>query len=75
MTGMTQPAPAASARFPVTTALELHGMTVERDLGLAFGPVVRSMGALKTMSAGLKAITTTTGRDASDVSARRRNTE
>ena len=53
---MTQPAPAAPARFPVTTALELHGMTVERDLGLAFGLVVRSMGAIKTMGAGLKAM-------------------
>jgi len=54
--GMTQPAPAAPARFPVTTALELHGMRVERDLGLAFGLVVRSMGALRTMGAGLKAM-------------------
>jgi hypothetical protein len=53
MTGMTEPAPAAQARFPVTTALELHGMTVERDLCLAFGLVARSMGALKTMGAGL----------------------
>ena len=53
---MTQPAPAAQAAFPVTTAFELQGMTVERDLGLAFGLVVRSMGALKTMGAGLKAM-------------------
>ena len=45
MTGMTQPAPAAG--FPVTTALELQGMTLERDLGVAFGVVVRSMGAVK----------------------------
>ena len=56
MTGMTQPAPAVPGRFPVTTALELRGMTVERDLGLAFGLVVRSMGAIKTMGAGLKAM-------------------
>jgi uncharacterized protein YbjQ (UPF0145 family) len=56
MTGMTQPAPAVPGRFPVTTALELHGATVERDLGVAFGLVVRSMGALKTMGAGLKAM-------------------
>ena len=42
MMGMTQSAPAALARFPVTTALELRGMTVERDLGLAFGLVVRA---------------------------------
>ena len=53
MTGMTQPAPAG---FPVTTALELQGMTLERDLGVAFGVVVRSMGAVKTMGAGFKAL-------------------
>jgi uncharacterized protein YbjQ (UPF0145 family) len=56
MTGMTQPAPAALAGFPVTTALELQGMTVERDLGVAFGVVVRSMGAIKTIGAGFKAM-------------------
>jgi uncharacterized protein YbjQ (UPF0145 family) len=56
MTGMTQPVPAAPAGFPVTTALELHGMTVERNLGVAFGLVVRSMGALKTLGAGFKAM-------------------
>ncbi len=53
MTGMTQPAPAG---FPVTTTLELQGMTVERDLGVAFGVVVRSMGAVKMMGAGFKAL-------------------
>ena len=53
MTGVTQPAPAG---FPVTTALELQGMTLERDLGVAFGVVVRSMGAVKTMGAGFKAL-------------------
>ncbi len=53
MTGMTQPAPAG---FPVTTALELQGMTLERGLGVAFGVVVRSMGAVKMMGAGFKAL-------------------
>ena len=53
MTGVTQPAPAG---FPVTTALELQGMTLERDLGVAFGVVVRSMGAVKMMGAGFKAL-------------------
>jgi uncharacterized protein YbjQ (UPF0145 family) len=56
MSGMTQPAPATAATFPVTTALELEGMTVERDLGIAFGLVVRSMGAIKSISAGFKAL-------------------
>lgn len=45
-----------SATFPVTTAFELQGMTVERDLGLTFGPVVRSMGFTKSLGAGLTAL-------------------
>jgi uncharacterized protein YbjQ (UPF0145 family) len=56
MSGMTQPVPAASAGFPVTTALGLQGMTVERDLGVAFGLVVRSMGMVKSLGAGFKAM-------------------
>jgi len=56
MTSMTQPVPAGLAGFPVTTAPELRGMTVERDLGVAFGVVVRSMGAIKTIGAGFKAM-------------------
>ena len=31
-------------------------MTIEGDLGLAFGLVVRSMGAVKSISAGIKAL-------------------
>jgi len=50
---MSQP---SSTGLPVTTALELQGMTVERDLGLAFGLVVRSMGFAKTVGAGFKAL-------------------
>jgi uncharacterized protein YbjQ (UPF0145 family) len=42
--------------FPVTTALELQGMTIERNLGLTFGLVVRSMGFAKSMGAGLTAL-------------------
>jgi uncharacterized protein YbjQ (UPF0145 family) len=56
MTGMTQPAPAGTAGFPVTTSVGLQGMTVERDLGIAFGLVVRSMGAIKSIGAGFKAM-------------------
>ena len=56
MSGMTQPVPAARAGFPVTTALGLQGMTVERDLGVAFGLVVRSMGVVKSLGAGFKAM-------------------
>jgi uncharacterized protein YbjQ (UPF0145 family) len=40
----------------VTTALSLTGMTVERDLGVAFGLVVRSMGFARSVGAGFKAL-------------------
>ena len=46
----------SAASFPVTTALELTGMTVDRDLGIAFGLVVRSMGFAKAVGAGFKAL-------------------
>ena len=44
------------ARLPVTTALELPGMTIERDLGLTFGLVVRSMGLAKGFGAQFTAL-------------------
>jgi uncharacterized protein YbjQ (UPF0145 family) len=47
---------ASSPHFPVTTALELRGMTIEQDLGLTFGLVVRSMGFAKSVGAGFKAL-------------------
>ena len=50
---MTESSPAA---FPVTTAFELPGMTVQRDVGVAFGLVVRSMGFAKSVGAGFKAL-------------------
>jgi uncharacterized protein YbjQ (UPF0145 family) len=53
MAAMTQP---VSAGFPVTTAFTLPGMAVEQDLGVAFGLVVRSMGAIKSLGAGFKAM-------------------
>ena len=40
----------------MTTAFELRGMTVQQDLGVAFGLVVRSMGMVKSIGAGLKAL-------------------
>jgi len=46
----------SSTGFPVTTAFGLQGMTVERDLGVAFGLVVRSMGIVKGVGAGFKAL-------------------
>jgi uncharacterized protein YbjQ (UPF0145 family) len=42
--------------FPVTTGLALPGVTVQQDLGVAFGLVVRSMGAIKGITAGFKAM-------------------
>src|SRR6201996_5135893 len=53
MTAMTEP---SAAGFPVTTAFALPGMTVERDLGVAFGLVVRSMGFARSVGAGFKAL-------------------
>jgi uncharacterized protein YbjQ (UPF0145 family) len=50
---MTETTPAA---FPVTTAFELPGLTIERDLGIAFGLVVRSMGFAKAVVGGLKSL-------------------
>jgi uncharacterized protein YbjQ (UPF0145 family) len=47
---------ASTPHFPVTTALELQGMTIAQDLGLTFGLVVRSMGFAKTVGAGFKAL-------------------
>src|ERR1700760_774377 len=51
---MSQPPP--PARLPVTTGLGLPGMIIERDLGLTFGLVVRSMGFAKSFGAGLTAL-------------------
>ena len=53
MTFMSEPSPAT---FPVTTAFGLEGMTIERDLGLTFGLVVRSMGVAKSFTAGFTAM-------------------
>jgi uncharacterized protein YbjQ (UPF0145 family) len=47
---------AAGVGFPVTTALTLPGLTVDQDLGLAFGLVVRSMGIGKSIGAGFSAL-------------------
>ena len=49
---MTQP----TGAFPVTTALELPGMTVQANLGVAFGLVVRSMGVAKAFTAAFKSL-------------------
>jgi uncharacterized protein YbjQ (UPF0145 family) len=46
----------APAAFPVTTALELPGMAVQQNLGVAFGLVVRSMGVFKSFSASLRSM-------------------
>jgi uncharacterized protein YbjQ (UPF0145 family) len=56
MTESTGTAAAAGTSFPVTTAFTLPGMTIEQDLGVAFGLVVRSMGAVRSISAGFKAL-------------------
>jgi len=49
---MTQP----TGSFPVTTALELPGLTIQSNLGVAFGLVVRSIGLARGISASLRAL-------------------
>jgi uncharacterized protein YbjQ (UPF0145 family) len=46
----------ATAVFPVTTALELPGMAVTQNLGVAFGLVVRSMGFAKSFTASFRSL-------------------
>ena len=50
------PAGVPAATFPITTGLGLPGAVIERDLGLAFGLVVRSMGFAKSFGAGLTSL-------------------
>lgn len=45
-----------TAAFPVTTAGELPGTVVERNLGIAFGLVVRAMGFSKIVSGGFSSL-------------------
>lgn len=42
--------------FPVTTAFELPGMRIEKNLGVAFGLVVRSVGFAKGITGGLRSL-------------------
>ncbi len=42
--------------FPVTTAFELPGWRVERNLGIAFGLVVRAMGFSKAVAGGISSL-------------------
>jgi len=42
--------------LPMTTALELPGMTVRENLGVCYGLVVRSMGAVGGVAASFKAL-------------------
>jgi len=48
--------PPPPTRLPVTTGLGLAGTIIERDLGLTFGVVVRSMGFAKSFGAGFTAL-------------------
>jgi len=43
-------------QFPITTALEFPEWSVDRTVGMAFGVVVRSMGAAKGFTAGFRAL-------------------
>jgi uncharacterized protein YbjQ (UPF0145 family) len=47
---------AHAAQFPITTALGFPDWRIERSLGMVFGVVVRSMGAAKGFTAGIRAL-------------------
>ena len=47
---------APSPTMPMTTALDFPGWTIEQNLGIAFGVVVRSMGAFKGFGASLRGL-------------------
>ncbi|HLH59085.1 MAG TPA: YbjQ family protein [Streptosporangiaceae bacterium] len=53
---MTETGGTPTAAFPVTTAFELPGMPVERNLGVVFGLVVRSMGVAKAFTGGISSL-------------------
>ena len=46
----------ASAGLPMTTGLELPGLTVEESLGVVYGLVVRSMGFTGSVVSSFKAL-------------------
>ena len=46
----------SAAGLPMTTALELPGMTVTENLGVCYGLVVRSMGFAGSVGASFKAL-------------------
>lgn len=47
---------ATTAGLPMTTALELPGMTVSENLGVVYGLVVRSMGFAGSVTSSFKAL-------------------
>jgi uncharacterized protein YbjQ (UPF0145 family) len=46
----------ATAGLPMTTALELPGLTVSENLGVVYGLVVRSMGFVGGVASSFKAL-------------------
>jgi uncharacterized protein YbjQ (UPF0145 family) len=46
----------ATVGLPMTTALELPGMTVSENLGVVYGLVVRSMGFAGSVASSFKAL-------------------
>jgi uncharacterized protein YbjQ (UPF0145 family) len=52
----TAGSPGAAPQFPITTALEFPDWSIEHSLGMVFGVVVRSMGAAKGFTAGIRAL-------------------
>jgi uncharacterized protein YbjQ (UPF0145 family) len=50
------PAEGAVPTMPASTTFDLHGMTIERQVGLVWGLVVRSVGFSRGIAAGFQAL-------------------
>jgi uncharacterized protein YbjQ (UPF0145 family) len=53
---MTQSPQAPVSDLPISTTFDLPGFAVERTLGLCWGLIVRSVGTVKGISGGLRAL-------------------
>ena len=53
---MTEDPQSATPQFPITTALEFPQWPITTNLGVVYGLVVRSMGAIRGIGAGFKAM-------------------
>ncbi|WP_131746790.1 heavy metal-binding domain-containing protein [Frankia sp. Cppng1_Ct_nod] len=53
---MTQPSSDSITDLPISTTFDLPGFAIERTLGLSWGLIVRSVGTVKGISGGFRAL-------------------